>query len=48
MKSETPPSIQANTFYAFYLQEIRVPASAVETYKSATNWSAFADYIVGY
>lgn len=31
-----------------YLQEIRVPASAVDAYKSATNWSTFGDYIVGY
>ena len=27
---------------------IKVPASSVEAYKSATNWSARADYIVVY
>ena len=52
-KSTTPPSIGSvvsgqTPFYADYLQEIRVPASAVETYKTATNWSTYANYIVGY
>lgn len=44
----TPPSIQSSTFYASYLEKIEVPISALDTYKTATNWSAFADYIVGY
>ena len=44
----TPPSIQSSTFNASYLDKIEVPASAVDTYKTATNWSNFADYIVGY
>ena len=44
----TPPSIQTNTFAIEHTERIEVPMSAVDTYKSATNWSAFADYIVGY
>lgn len=44
----TPPTITIYTFNTSYLQAIEVPMSAVETYKAATNWSNFADYIVGY
>ena len=40
-----PPSIQSNTFYANKLNKIIVPAGCGEAYKSATNWSNFADYI---
>lgn len=46
IKATTPPSIQSTTFQnvpsdcAFY-----VPSASVEAYKSATNWSARADYI---
>lgn len=42
----TPPSIQSNTFTASYLQNIIVPKGCGDVYKSATNWSNFADYIV--
>jgi hypothetical protein len=44
----TPPSIESSTFYASYLDKIEVPMSAVDVYKTTTNWSKFADYIVGY
>lgn len=44
----TPPTIVTGAFDTNKLEAIRVPMSAVDTYKSATNWSAFADYIVGY
>ena len=27
--------------------QIRVPASLVDTWKAATNWSTYADHIVG-
>lgn len=43
--SRTPPSIQSNTFIATNLDRILVPAGTGETYKAATNWSVFADYI---
>lgn len=45
MKSTTPPSIQSSTFNASYLNKIIVPAGTAATYKAATNWSNFADYI---
>ena len=44
----TPPTITTTTFNKSYLRAIEVPMSAVDTYKSATNWSNFAGYIVGY
>ena len=47
-ESTTPPTIGTNTFDTAKLQAIRVPMSAVDTYKSYTNWTLFADYIVGY
>lgn len=45
MKSMTPPTISTNTFPAFGFNKIIVPAGTGNTYKSATNWSALADYI---
>lgn len=42
----TPPSIVSGAF-ADTIQTIYVPASAVDAYKSATNWSAYASKIVG-
>lgn len=45
--SENPPTINNYTFNGCNsLIEIRVPASAVEAYKTATNWSTYADKIV--
>lgn len=46
MLRTTPPSIQSTTFDESYLNQIIVPAGCGDTYKSATNWSKFADYIV--
>ncbi len=43
--STTPPTIQSNTFNASYLNKIIVPKGCGEAYKTATNWSNFADYI---
>ena len=40
----SPPAIQSNTFY-LVPGYIYVPASAVNTYKSATNWSTYASKI---
>ena len=45
MLPTTPPTIQSPTFKASYLQKIIVPAGTGATYKAATNWSNFADYI---
>lgn len=45
MKPTTPPTISSNTFNASYLNKIIVPVGCGDTYKSATNWSKFADYI---
>lgn len=45
MLPTTPPTIQSNTFIASKLQKIIVPAGTGATYKAATNWSNFADYI---
>lgn len=44
--STTPPSIQSDTFIAGLLQNIIVPKGYGDTYKNATNWSRFADYII--
>ena len=44
----TPPTLGSYAFdYCSKLEEIRVPASALETYKSASNWSKYADIMVG-
>lgn len=44
----TPPTILGTTFQnSNNIEEIRVPASALETYKSASNWSVYADIMVG-
>ena len=43
----TPPSIYANTFNSCSkLSQIVVPVGCGNAYKSATNWSAYADIIV--
>ena len=45
MLPTTPPIIASNTFVADCLNKIIVPKGAGDTYKAATNWAAFADYI---
>lgn len=43
-----PPTLGSNAFYGSNsLEVIEVPASALETYKSASNWSKYADIMVG-
>lgn len=48
--SSTPCTVTSNTFKTTTLKNILVPYSAdhsiLNAYKSATNWSAFADYII--
>ena len=44
----TPPTLVSTAFNNdSSLSEIRVPASVLETYKSASNWSNYADIMVG-
>ena len=45
MKPTTPPTISSSTFTTSKLNKIIVPVGCGDTYKSATNWSNFADYI---
>ena len=40
-----PPVIQSDTFYGF--TAIHVPAGSLDLYKSANNWSAYGDYMIG-
>ena len=46
--SATPPTISADFLEAQTLAnlQIKVPAAAVDAYKAAENWSAYANYIV--
>ena len=49
IKATTPPSIGATSFNDIGTSPIfYVPTESVEAYKSATNWSDYANYIVGY
>ena len=41
----TPPTIQSNTFRDAKINKIIVPVGTLAAYKSATNWSAYADKI---
>ena len=45
MKPTTPPVIGSNVFKESALFRIVVPIGSGNAYKTATNWSAFADYI---
>ena len=45
--SLTPPTIASNSFYAVSPNVIKVPASVLETYKKATNWTKWADIMEG-
>lgn len=42
----TPPTIQSNTFSNAKINKIIVPKGTLAAYKSATNWSAYADKMV--
>lgn len=46
MLSTTPPTIASSTFDSSFSGTITVPAGTGSTYKAATNWSKYADYIV--
>lgn len=45
MLSTTPPTISASTFPSSFSGTIIVPAGTGDAYKSATNWSKYADKI---
>ena len=48
-KPTTPPTLQSYIFWGNISgRKIYVPRNSVEAYKSAENWSIYADYIVGY
>ena len=43
-----PPVIQVNSFVnSSLIKEIHVPSGSLDLYKSANNWSAYGDYMVG-
>ena len=43
-----PPFIQVNSFFnSSLIKEIHVPAASLEAYKSANNWSAYGDFMIG-
>ena len=43
-----PPVIQVNSFVnSSSIKEIHVPADSLEAYKSANNWSAYGDFMIG-
>lgn len=42
----TPPTIQSTTFRQAKINKIIVPKGTLDAYKSATNWSAYADNMV--
>ena len=45
--SRTPPTVSDSPVFALgYKGPIVVPKGCVETYKNATGWSNYADYIV--
>lgn len=46
MLSTTPPTIESSTLPSGFSGTITVPAGTGATYKAATNWSKYADYIV--
>lgn len=43
----TPPALGFDAFSDAAEFTIKVPAASVAAYKAATNWSSYADYIVG-
>lgn len=44
----TPPVIQSNTFNGSNaISKIKVPLSSLENYKNASNWSNYADIMIG-
>ena len=47
-KPTTPPALGTDAFSSYTAGfTIKVPVASVAAYKAATNWSSYADYIVG-
>jgi len=46
MESETPPRLYNNRTFSNVNYPIYVPPQSVETYKTASAWSAYSDYII--
>lgn len=44
----TPPTITTSTFSTNKLNKIQIPASELDAYTNATNWSALVDYFETY
>lgn len=44
----TPPTLSSTNAISTATTQIQVPMASVDAYKTATNWSNFADIIVGY
>lgn len=47
VKPTAPPTVSSNSLTVGYGTKIYVPAASLETYKTATNWSTWASYMVG-
>ena len=48
IEATTPPTLRNTNAISSATTQIQVPMASVEVYKTATNWSNFADIIVGY
>ena len=48
IEATTPPTLQSTNAISTATTQIQVPMASVDAYKTATNWSNFADIIVGY
>lgn len=48
IEATTPPTLQNRNAISTATTQIQVPMASVDAYKTATNWSNFADIIVGY
>jgi hypothetical protein len=45
MKGQTPPTLGTDAFRSAPLKSIIVPRGSANAYKTATNWSNFAEII---
>ena len=48
VEATTPPTLKNTSAISTATTQIQVPMASIEAYKTATNWSNFADIIVGY
>ena len=48
VEATTPPTLSSTNAISTATTQIQVPMASVDAYKTATNWSNFADIIVGY